>query len=159
MTWQRFLFIFFIATLSSIGYSIPMNTPKKAILPGALASAIGYMIYIYIIKFGWNYMLASFVSAFIIGSIGEAYSRIMKMPATIFVLPGLITLVPGGGMYYTMTYLIQDNSAMFQEEAITTFFIAVFLSVGIIASTMFSRSLNRFRKRSFIRTKLPKNLN
>ena len=70
------------------------------------------------------------------------------MPATIFIMPPLIILVPGGGMYYTMSYLIQDNMDMFLREAVNTFSIAIALSLGIVASGMFSKSLRAFRRRS-----------
>ena len=83
----------------------------------------------------------------------EFLSRHYKMPATIFVLPQLITLVPGGGMYYTMSYLIQDNMESFVREGVNTFSIAVALSLGIAASSLFSRSLRAFKKRSVHNTK------
>lgn len=153
MELKGFIFTMVFSFLATISYSIPLNTPKKGLLPGAFAGSIGYILYISINLFGGGYMFSSFISAFIIGSLGEAFSRIFKMPATIFVLPGLIPLVPGGGMYYTMSYLIQDNMPMFLNEAINTFFIAVSLSVGILASTIFSRSLNRFRSKSIPKVK------
>ena len=51
-------------------------------------------------------------------------------------------------MYYTMSYLIQDNMEFFVREGANTFSIAVALSLGIVASSLFSRSLRAFRKRS-----------
>lgn len=152
----KLLLIFFISLLATIGYCIPLCPPKNGILPGAFASALAYVIYIYFVKIGLSSVFAAFTAAFMIGSLGEAFSRIQRMPATIYVLPGLITLVPGGGMYYTMSYLIQDNTSMFLSEALNTFFIAIALSVGILASTIFSRSINSFRKHSLNRVKLSK---
>ncbi|MCD1147031.1 threonine/serine exporter family protein [Peptoniphilus sp. KCTC 25270] len=145
---KMILFTFAMAVLSTIGYSLPVNAPKKSIFPSALCGAIGYLVYIMGLDLGWSYLLSSFLSAFVIGALGELFSRIYLMPATIFILPGLITLVPGGGMYYSMLYLIQDNTPLFLNEAINTFFIAMSLSIGIVASTIFSRSLKLFRKRS-----------
>lgn len=156
MELKEIFFVFFVSLTATIGYCIPLCPPKKGILPGAMASAFAYLLYLFAIRQGLNTILASFFSAFLIGSIGEALSRIQRMPATIYVLPGLITLVPGGGMYYTMAYLIQDNTNMFLSEAVNTFFIAVFLSVGILASTIFSRSIKSFREHSIKRMKMLK---
>ena len=71
-----------------------------------------------------SYILSGVISAFIIGIFSEFFARKLKMPATIFLIPGLVPLVPGAGMYYTMYYLIQQQYDSFQNKAIETLFLA-----------------------------------
>ncbi len=148
------LIIMFIASVgSTIGYAIPVEAPKRSLIPAALSSGFAYLVYLKILDFNGSAAFGAFVAALIMGTLGEFLSRHYKMPATIFVLPQLITLVPGGGMYYTMSYLIQDNMESFVREGVNTFSIAVALSLGIAASSLFSRSLRAFKKRSVHNTK------
>lgn len=137
-----------VASFATVGYSMPIDAPKRSLLSSSLSGGVSYVVYLIILELEGNPFFGAFVAAFLMGIFGECFSRYFKMPATIFILPPLITLVPGGGMYYTMSYLIQDNMDMFIKEAVNTFSIAVALSLGIVASSLFSKSLRTFRKRS-----------
>ncbi|MDY3119182.1 MAG: threonine/serine exporter family protein [Peptoniphilus sp.] len=148
MAISKLLIMFVVSAAATIGYAIPVEAPKRSLFPSALSSAVCYLLYLKILDFGGSAFFAAFVAALMMGVFGEFLSRHYKMPSTIFVLPQLITLVPGGGMYYTMSYLIQDNMESFVREAANTFSIAVALSLGIVASSLFSQSLRAFKKRS-----------
>ncbi len=136
-----------LAYITTVGYAIPANSPKKLIPYSALVGALGYIIFFTMGKLNINYIISSFIAAFFIGLCGETLSRLLKSPATLFVLPAMITLVPGGGMYYSMSHLIEQNYEAFVLKAVETFLIAASLSMGIVFSTIFSRSLKRNRKK------------
>ena len=40
-----------------------------------------------------------------VSALAELLARLLKAPATIFLVIGIIPLVPGGGLYYTMDYI------------------------------------------------------
>lgn len=149
---SKLFIMFVVSTAATIGYSIPIELPKRALIPAALSSGFSYLVYLKILELEGSAFFGAFVAALIMGILSEFLSRHYKMPATIFVLSQLITLVPGGGMYYTMSYLIQDNMEFFVREGANTFSIAVALSMGIVASSLFSQSLRAFRKRSLRNT-------
>ncbi|EFI42318.1 threonine/serine exporter family protein [Peptoniphilus sp. oral taxon 386] len=131
---------FLIAAFTTMGFTFYFNCPKRAIPISCFFSGISWLIYkIIVIKYQ-DYFLAGFTSAFILGLIGESAARIMKNPATIFILPGLIPLVPGAGMYYSMYYLIYQNYPSFKMEAIKTFYIAASLAIGIVAASTFTKA-------------------
>ena len=153
MTISKIIIMFAVSAASTIGYAIPVEAPKRSLIPAALSSGFAYLVYLKVLDLNGSASFGAFVAALIMGTFGEFLSRHYKMPATIFVLPQLITLVPGGGMYYTMSYLIQDNMESFVREGVNTFSVAVALSLGIAASSLFSRSLRAFKKRSVLNTK------
>ncbi|WP_322627322.1 threonine/serine exporter family protein [Aedoeadaptatus coxii] len=148
MTLTKALIMFCVSFCGALGYAIPVEAPKRSLFSSCLSGAVSYLLYLKIIDLDGNAFFGAFLAAFLIGILGELFSRYYKMPATIFIMPPLIILVPGGGMYYTMSYLIQDNMDMFLREAVNTFSIAIALSLGIVASGMFSKSLRAFRRRS-----------
>ncbi|MDO5300907.1 MAG: threonine/serine exporter family protein [Tissierellia bacterium] len=132
-----------------IGYAYSVNAPARSLIPSAFIGACSYFLYLGILKLApGGELVSSFVSSFFVGIASEYFSRKFQMPATIFTIPGLIVLVPGGGMYYTMTYLIDGEMNLFLSQGVNTFFIAVALSIGVTVSTIFSRSLRNVRNRT-----------
>ncbi|HHZ01544.1 MAG TPA: threonine/serine exporter [Tissierellia bacterium] len=99
------LFYCFIATLF---FALIMNAPKKTILHSSLFAAVGYLIYINLSDFV-SPTLGFFSGTAFIAMMGEISARKFKMPATIFIFPAVIPIVPGFGLYETMLAIVQNN--------------------------------------------------
>lgn len=52
---------------------------------------------------------AYFFGALIVAILSEILARVQKKPATIYLVPGLLPLVPGGGMFETMEATVKGN--------------------------------------------------
>ena len=87
-----------------------------------------------------------FVATIVVSSLAEILARVLKAPATIFLVIGIIPLVPGGGLYYTMDYLINQNYPMFSQVGLQTAAIAAAIAVGASMVTSIVRMLT-WRKR------------
>lgn len=116
--------------LATLFFSIIMNSPKRAILWSSLIAAAGYIIYlessaVYGELFGY------FLGTLIIASFGELCARKIKMPATIFIFPGIVPLVPGLGLYRMMLAFVQNDIGRALEVGVSTIFIA-----GVMAISM-----------------------
>ncbi len=72
----------------------------------------------------------------------EGMARVFKEPVTGFLLIGIIPMVPGGPIYYTMEYCINGENEKFLESFIRTFGIAGALAVGVL---FVSSSMNLYR--------------
>ena len=59
-------------------------------------------------------------------------ARVNKNPATGYLMVGLLPLVPGGGLYYTMRYGIEGDMSNFLNKGLNTLGIAGSLAVGIL---------------------------
>ena len=71
-------------------------------------------------------------------------ARVMKAPATIFLIVGIIPLVPGGGLYYTMEALLSGDTALFAQTGLETAACAGAIAVGVSMVSSLARLL--FRK-------------
>ena len=60
---------------------------------------------------------------------------------TVFLITGIIPLVPGGGLYYTMDYLINGDFAMFTSKGIQTAAAAGAIAAGASMVTSLVRML------------------
>ncbi len=80
----------------------------------------------------WPNALAAFLTAFV----AEIFARICKAPATIFLLPGCIALVPGGTLYYTMNNLLSQNYVEAGKYLLITVEVGVAIGAGIIIASL-----------------------
>ena len=71
-------------------------------------------------------MLATIVTA----TLAEIFARVLKTPATVLLIIGIIPLVPGGGIYYTMEALVNGDMAMFARFGLETVASAGAIAVG-----------------------------
>lgn len=86
------------------------------------------------------------MAAFLVGVFGEILAIKLKKPATVFITPGIVSLVPGAGMYYTMLYLVQNDYSQAAIKGTETLFLAAAIAVGIIVSTLLFKSLRHFKR-------------
>lgn len=89
-------------------FALIMNSPKKVLFHSSIISSIGYMVYFLCISTG-KITLGFFMGTLTIVCLGEIMARTIKMPATIFIFPALIPIVPGLGLYQTMLAFVQDD--------------------------------------------------
>lgn len=100
----------------------------RYILCAAFASAISWLVYL--ILPGFSEVARCFVATIAVAILAEIFARIFKCPATVFLVIGIIPLVPGGGIYYTMENLINGNLAMFAQKGLRTAEDAGAIAVG-----------------------------
>lgn len=104
MVWA-FLFAF----CSTVGFSILFHVPKKHIATAGFVGALGWLTYTYFTIAGNGNIMACFVGSLVVALVSELFSRIFKDAATIFIIPGILPLVPGAGMYYTMLAILESD--------------------------------------------------
>jgi uncharacterized membrane protein YjjB (DUF3815 family) len=138
---KQFLFSF----LSTIGFAVLFGIPKNSIFKSGIAGALGWVTF-YIISINFNsHISGTFFAAIAVGILGELLARYYKKPATVYIIPGIVPLVPGAGMYYTMLALVRKDFYVAISKGTETFFIAAAISLGIIISTSLSRSIKRVK--------------
>ena len=94
--------------IGALGYAVINNIPKKHLIATAFVACLGYAVYMLFLP---NEILGCFLGACVIAGMGEIFARTLKDAATLFILPGIIPLVPGAKMYnMTLSLLNQDFS-------------------------------------------------
>lgn len=93
---------------ASYFYALIMNSPKKTLLHTSFVASLGYLIYILCVNQG-STKLGFLLGTAAVTFLGEIFARKFKMPATIFIFPGIIPIVPGLGLYQTMYAIVQND--------------------------------------------------
>ena len=83
----------------------------------------------------WNEFAGYFAGAVFATIAAEILARFYKSPATIFLIIGVIAMVPGGSLYRTMFYAVLGEWGRFGTQGIKTFLYAVSIAAGIVIAT------------------------
>lgn len=89
-------------------FALVMNAPKKSLIYSSLIASLGYFVYSVCVNYNQQ-MIGFFLGALIISLLGEISARKVKMPATIFIFPAVVPIVPGLGLYQTMLEFVQND--------------------------------------------------
>ena len=78
-------------------------------------------------RYGFRKVGASFLGSLILGLLSHVMSRRYKRPVIIFIVPGIIPLVPGGTAYEATRYLVSND----YTQAVNTFLEVTLISGSI----------------------------
>ncbi len=139
---QQLLYAF----LATIGFAVIFNSPKDTIIKSGIIGTIGWLVYFLTQKFTGSSILGSFLGASTVGLLGETFAKIFKKPSTTFTIPGIIPLVPGAGIYYTMLKLTEKELLKAADFGSQTIFVSVALASGIVVSSSVNRAIMKYKE-------------
>lgn len=121
-------------------YRIPRKLLLHACIPGVAAWILYKVIYVQ----DGNAIFAAFCGSVSAGVISEMLARLLKKPATIFIIPGFIPLVPGREAYLTMLYMVKGQYGSGVEMGMQTLLTGGAIAFGIfVSSTAYRMLMNR----------------
>ncbi len=130
-----------ISAFATLGFSLFYDSPKKSYKVVFVSGFISWFLYKNLTNILNNKFVAILLASAVIGIIGEISSTKIHMPVTVFVIPGIISLVPGADMYYTMYYIIEQNSKLALHHAGNSMVFACSIALGILIASLFSKSI------------------
>ncbi|MDI9496775.1 MAG: threonine/serine exporter family protein [Bacillota bacterium] len=115
---------------ASLFFALIMNTPKNTLMHTSIVASIGYLIYLSC-SAQLNTTLGFFAGTTFVAMMGEIFARRFKMPATIFIFPAIIPIVPGLGLYETMLAFVQNDILSALEIGADTIFNIVSMAIAM----------------------------
>ena len=134
---------FLLSFISCLGFGILFSVQKENLVLSAVVGAIGWTMVIILQKPHISYIFAHFLAGLTVGILSELFAIMRKTPATVFMVIGIIPLVPGFGVYKAMLFFVNGNIDGGVAEGIHASFIAVALAVGIILATSSTRLVRK----------------
>lgn len=133
------IFSIFGAYISAVCYAILLHVQKKHIFICGIVGAIGSFINLMITQKGYSAVLAAFCASVAVAQLSYFLAKHRKTPVTVFLISGIIPLVPGIWLYRTMYHLLfqEFNEALL--NFILTFEVAGVIAGSIILVTLFPR--------------------
>ena len=122
-----------MGTLGSLGFSILFNVRGNKLFFTALGGALSWALFLLLEAAVPSEFARYFISAFFVAVYAEALARLMKTPATMFLIPSIIPHIPGGALYRTMRYALERQWDACFSQAFYTIKLALGLALGIVA--------------------------
>jgi uncharacterized membrane protein YjjB (DUF3815 family) len=119
------------AGIGALGFSLLFNVRKDLLPTAALGGLLDWGVYMAAEWFFGGVFIPSVVAAAFASVYAEAMARIKKTPATVFYIPALIPLIPGGSLYYTMSYAVLSQWSQVKSYGASTAYCALGIAVGM----------------------------
>lgn len=142
MNYIEILYAFF----STFFFSIIFNLRGEKIFFSSVCGALGWFVLLFSQSLHYSMTASFFIAAIAITIYSEIIAKELETPVTTTLIPGLIPLVPGGGIYYTMYYIVTNEFLAARAKGMETLSITVALSVGIFLVSTFFQIFNKFFK-------------
>lgn len=130
------------AGLATAGFAAMFNLRGRDLPLAAAGGALGWAVAAPLQAAGASQAAAYCAASIAIGIYAEIIAAIQRRPASVYIACGIIPLVPGGGMYYTMLEYVRGNSMNGLATAFATLMAAGAIAVGLAVSSAVSRLLS-----------------
>ena len=122
-----------MSTIGSFGFSILYHIRGKKLVLAALGGGISWAIYLALAPVLTGEPIRYFLCACFVAFYAEILARMLKTPATTFLIPSMIPHIPGGSLYTTMRYALEKEWSLCLSQAFNTIKLALALALGFVA--------------------------
>ena len=129
----------FTGFLGSLGFSVLFNIRGRKLWVASLGGLISWTIFLLLEPVFQGEASRYFFAAAAVTVYSEVFARVLKTPTTTFLVSSIVPLIPGGSLYYTMNYALNEQWDLFVQKAFSTLELALALAVGIIDITTLTR--------------------
>lgn len=120
------------AFVGVVAVAVLFQVPKKNLVLAGVTGAAGWFLELVTEEVTLNALLSYFLAAFLVAILSQIFARVSKAPVTLYLVTGILPLVPGVGMYRTVYYLLQSN------HELTSYYFSYTLQIaGMIALAIF----------------------
>ena len=120
-----------IAALGCLGFGFIFNIRRVDLLAASIGGALSWFVYLIMVHYS-NDVFACFMGGIFVSLYSEIAARILRTPSTCYLIIGLLPLVPGAGIYYTMKFCVQGQYAQFAQKGMSTLTAAGAIALGVM---------------------------
>lgn len=142
-----FLIQFSFSFLAATAYAIITNVPRRSLAACGLSGTAGWIVYWMAVSLGAVPALGSLFGALSVASVSFFCSRWLKLPVTIFNIPGMVPLVPGGLAYQAVRNLVIGHYEVAIASTVQAIMIAGAIALGLVLSEVFNHNIRNFREK------------
>ena len=127
------------AGLGTFAFALFFHVRPRHLLLATLGGALSWLLYLLVLGRDHKVFLSALVASMGICLWAETLARLRKAPANIFLIPGIIPLLPGGALYYTMNALINGDMVTVIQKGKETGLVALGIVGGILIASELMR--------------------
>lgn len=129
---KEMIFQLISGTVGSFGFSLIFNVGKKHLIPAALGGLISWAVYLLCNRLlNMDMLMSSVLASACCQVYAEILARVFKTPTTVFFIPAVVPLIPGGSLYNTMYSAVFQDWSSFRVYGINTLLTTLGISIGL----------------------------
>ena len=122
------------AFVGTVGFSALFGAPRRFYLYCGLAGMAGWAVYL-LVAMSHSVVGAAFFAALAVAAISHIMAKICRCPVTVFLICGIIPLVPGGGIFWTAYYIVTEQLRMAAATGFVALKVTIAIAGGIILAS------------------------
>ncbi len=130
------------------GFCILFNVHGRGLVLCIIGGAAAWMVYLLCGALGCDVYASNLFAAVFAALYAEIMARVRKCPATPYLVIATIPMLPGAGVYYTMSLGLEGSMMASVAKGLQTIGIAGSLAVGILLVSTVFRLIGRRSERS-----------
>ena len=124
------------------GFCLLYNIRLPGVFVCMAGGGLGWAVYLGAQMLGASMLFSYFLAAASVSLYAEIMARVRKFPAFSYLVIALLPLVPGAGVYYTVEFLLQNETEKSLAQGVETASIAGLLAVGVLLVSSLFRMAN-----------------
>lgn len=132
-----------LSFLAAAAFGIIFNAPKSSLIQSGFVGMLGWIIYILLTMNGADAVNATLVASFFIAVASQVFAKLYRTPIIIFIVAGIIPLVPGGMAYDAMRNFVENDYNIALALAAKAFLISGAIAMGIVFSEVINQLIRK----------------
>ena len=124
------------AFLGALGFAVLFGVLRRCLWVAAVGGMLTWGVYLAVDAWLHVEFLSCLAAAAFAVTISELLARKLKLPATMFITPAIIPLVPGGTLYYAMSFAVHGDLEQARSYGLRTLLAALAIAGGISLVTV-----------------------
>ena len=119
------------ASVATVCFALLFGVPVRFFLPCGIIGGTGWLLFMTVKPFSSS-AVAIFVAMFTVAIMSRWFAVLNRCPTTIFLISGLIPLVPGADTYRAAYYAVNGHFTLASYKAFDAVKVAVAIVIGIV---------------------------
>lgn len=129
----------------SMGFALLFQVRRGKLLLASLGGLLAWAVYLALRPVMPQDVPRFFVASVVLTIYAEILARVVKCPATLFLVTAAVPLIPGGSLYNTMRYFVEGDFAASSSQGLNTILLALAIATGMIVPMSMFQLVRRVR--------------
>ncbi|WP_127584158.1 threonine/serine exporter family protein [Paenibacillus koleovorans] len=123
-----------VSFAASAAFAVLFHAPRASLLHCGFVGALGWVLYVLLLRVPADPVLAALLASFFVAVLSQLFARTYKAPVIIFIVAGIIPLVPGGMAYDAMRNIVENQYDQAVQLGAKAFMLSGAIAIGIVFS-------------------------
>ena len=141
----RIIWEFLAAFGGTAAFALLFQVRRGKLLLASLGGLLAWAVYLALRPVMPQDVPRFFVASVVLTIYAEILARVVKCPATLFLVTAAVPLIPGGSLYNTMRYFVEGDFAASSSQGLNTILLALAIAAGMIVPMSMFQLVRRVR--------------